>query len=106
MTVKRVTFVQELLAFVGLKGRVHLEWISSAEAKKFVEVITGFTEKIKSLGPNPLNRIAFRQPAADAVLARERELMQTQEGENSGLGSGLCTMYKGVLNAGNGKKVA
>ena len=54
MTVKRITFLQELLAFMGLEDRVHLEWISSAEAQKFVQVITDFTEKIRSLGPNPL----------------------------------------------------
>ena len=54
MTIKRMTFIQELLAFMGLKGRVQLEWISSAEAQKFVQVVTDFTEKIRSLGPNPL----------------------------------------------------
>ena len=54
MTIKRMTFLQELLAFMGLEGRLHLEWISSAEAQKFVRVITDFTEKIRALGPNPL----------------------------------------------------
>ena len=54
MTVKRITFLQELLAFMGLEDRLHLAWISSAEAQKFVRVITDFTEKIRSLGPNPL----------------------------------------------------
>ena len=54
MTVKRMRFLQELLRFVGLDGRLHLEWISSAEAQKFVQVVTEFTEKIKALGPNPL----------------------------------------------------
>ena len=39
---------------MGLDGRVHLEWISSAEAQKFVQVVTDFTDKIRSLGPNPL----------------------------------------------------
>jgi len=39
---------------MGLQERVHLAWISSAEAQRFVEVVTAFTEKIKSLGPNPL----------------------------------------------------
>jgi coenzyme F420-reducing hydrogenase delta subunit len=58
MTVKRITFLQQLLAFMGLKGRVHLEWISSAEAQKFVRVIMDFTETIRSLGPNPLNEYA------------------------------------------------
>jgi len=54
MTVKRITFLQELLTFMGLEDRLHLEWISSAEAQKFVQVVTDFTEKIRSLGPNPL----------------------------------------------------
>ena len=54
MTVKRITFLQELLASMGLEGRLHLEWISSAEAQKFVQVVTDFTEKIRALGPNPL----------------------------------------------------
>ena len=39
---------------MGLEGRLHLEWISSAEAQKFVQVVTDFTEKIKALGPSPL----------------------------------------------------
>lgn len=46
--------MQELLTFMGLEGRLHLAWISSAEAQKFVQVVTEFTEKIRSLGPNPL----------------------------------------------------
>jgi F420-non-reducing hydrogenase iron-sulfur subunit len=54
MTVKRMRFLQQLLKFVGLDGRLHLEWISSAEAQKFVRVVTDFTERIKALGPNPL----------------------------------------------------
>jgi len=54
MTVKRVTYLQELLEFMGLKGRLHLEWISSAEAQKFAQVVTDFTEQIRTLGPSPL----------------------------------------------------
>lgn len=54
MTIKRVTFMQELLAFMGLEGRLHLAWISSAEARKFVEVVSDFTEKIRKMGPTPL----------------------------------------------------
>jgi F420-non-reducing hydrogenase iron-sulfur subunit len=67
MTIKRITFLQELLAFVGLNGRLHLSWISSAEAGKFVEVINGFTEKIRSLGPNPLTDYDLR-PWLDRLL--------------------------------------
>jgi hypothetical protein len=55
MTIKRIAFLQELLAVVGLEGRLHLAWISSAEAQKFARVMTDFTEKIRALGPNPLS---------------------------------------------------
>jgi len=55
MTVKRITFLQELVRFVGLEDRLSLVWISSAEAQKYVRAITEFTEKIRRLGPSPLN---------------------------------------------------
>jgi len=54
MTIKRISFVQELLKFAGLGGRLRLEWISSAEATKFTNVVTDFTETIRSLGRSPL----------------------------------------------------
>jgi F420-non-reducing hydrogenase iron-sulfur subunit len=64
MTLKRMTLLQELLVFIGLGGRLHLTWISSAEAQKFVQVVSDFTEHIRDLGPNPLR--GFIQP--DMVL--------------------------------------
>ncbi len=54
MTKKRMSFLKELLPFMGLGGRLRLEWISSAEAQKFVKVVTEFTEQIRELGPSPL----------------------------------------------------
>ena len=61
--------MQELLKFVGLEGRLHLEWISSAEAQKFVQIVTDFTNKIKALGPSPLSvlkeRTQILRPRAD-----------------------------------------
>ncbi len=42
-----------LLEHMGVeKDRVHFSWISSAEATKFVDVVTEITEKVKALGPN------------------------------------------------------
>jgi len=34
--------------------RFAIEWVSSAEAPRFAETVTRFTEKIRALGPNPL----------------------------------------------------
>ena len=61
MTIKRITFVQEMLKFMGLEGRLHLEWISSAEAQKFARVVTDFTEKIRRLGPSPMAAIQHQE---------------------------------------------
>ncbi len=41
--------------------RFAIEWVSSAEAPRFAEVVTRFTEKIKALGP------AMAQPAQAAA---------------------------------------
>jgi F420-non-reducing hydrogenase iron-sulfur subunit len=51
MTLKRMTFLQDLLKFTGMEeGRLHLEWISAAEGPKFAQVVREFTEKIKKMG--------------------------------------------------------
>ena len=79
MTVKRIKFLQELLAFLGLAERLHLSWISSAEAQKFVRVATDFTEKIRKLGPNPLPGCTAAWHAAEmtTTLLSEDTTLQT-----------------------------
>ena len=37
--------------------RFTIEWVSSAEAPRFAEAVTSFTEKIRELGPNPLQSL-------------------------------------------------
>jgi F420-non-reducing hydrogenase iron-sulfur subunit len=80
MTIKRVAFLQELLAAIGLEGRLHLEWISSAEAQKFVQVMTDFTEKIRRLGPNPLSA-ASEKPTWELAAETEERRIVAAEGE-------------------------
>ena len=82
MTVKRIRFLQELLAYMGLEGRLHLEWISSAEAQKFVQVVTDFTAKIKELGPNPLPDYAHAARAVDSDFSSSRALGDADERYN------------------------
>ena len=36
--------------------RFAIEWVSSAEAPRFAEVVTRFTETVRSLGPLGMNR--------------------------------------------------
>ncbi len=104
MTVKRITFLQELLTFMGLDGRVHLEWISSAEAQKFVRVVTDFTEKIRSLGPNPLagtNAAMARRLSAAPPLKRARSPHNLQLAQPDGAG-----MTKEAINESQSQTVA
>jgi F420-non-reducing hydrogenase iron-sulfur subunit len=55
MTIKRITFLQELLKFTGFEpGRLHLEWISAAEGPKLAHTVRDFTEKIRKMGPSRL----------------------------------------------------
>ena len=79
MTIKRITFLQELLEFLGLEGRLHLEWISSAEAQKFVRVSTDFTDKIRTLGPNPLPDYATAAKAFDSKFLLSNAIGDTDE---------------------------
>ena len=54
-TLKRMYLVMELAKQLGIEEeRIRVEWISSAEAKKFVTVMSEFIEKLKHLPPNPL----------------------------------------------------
>ena len=51
-TVKRVPLLRNLLGYVGVHpNRLHLDWVSSAEAPKFAKVTTEFVEIVRNLGP-------------------------------------------------------
>ena len=48
---KRVSLLKNMIEDLGInKKRLRLEWISSAEGKRFVRVIDEFTEEIRVLG--------------------------------------------------------
>ncbi|UCG14992.1 MAG: hydrogenase iron-sulfur subunit [Deltaproteobacteria bacterium] len=50
-----IEMTRELLALMGIANeRLALEWVSSAEAGRFAEIVTSFTEKVKDLGKNPI----------------------------------------------------
>lgn len=55
-TQRRFGALMEALSHTSLGNeRIHLEWVSASEGKRFGEVITDFTNHIKELGPNPVN---------------------------------------------------
>jgi F420-non-reducing hydrogenase iron-sulfur subunit len=47
---RRIAVARRLLEFVGVHpDRMHFTWISAAEGKKFAEVCSQFTDKLKNL---------------------------------------------------------
>ena len=54
---RRVVALKRLLRVIGIEpGRVRLEWVSASEGARFAQVVTEFTETIKTIGPNPLKK--------------------------------------------------
>lgn len=52
---KRVNYVKEILSAIGLKPeRVEMFNLSSAMGLRFAEIATKMTERIQTLGPNPI----------------------------------------------------
>jgi len=55
---KRMAVIKNLLAFTGIDpARLRVEWVSSAEAPKLVQIVTEFSNQIKTLGPSPLKAV-------------------------------------------------
>lgn len=77
MALKRIRFLQEMLAFVGLEGRLRLEWISSAEAPKFAQVMREFTEEICALGPSPITERKKAKEMVHREFSAERLRLRT-----------------------------
>jgi F420-non-reducing hydrogenase iron-sulfur subunit len=50
---RRFTLLKNMMEYMGIEaGRLHFSWISSAEASKYVQVITEVIDAVKALGPN------------------------------------------------------
>jgi len=51
---KRAEALDLMLEDLGLEPeRYRLEWVSASEGKRFAEIVTDMTEKLRSLGPSP-----------------------------------------------------
>jgi coenzyme F420-reducing hydrogenase delta subunit len=61
---RRYALMHRLLEFTGVEtGRLHVDWVSASEGKKFAKVVTGFTEQVRALGP-----VAIKRQREAAVL--------------------------------------
>ncbi|MBD3162486.1 MAG: hydrogenase iron-sulfur subunit [Candidatus Eisenbacteria bacterium] len=69
---RRLPITKSLVEQMGIDPRrVRLEWVSASEASLFQEVVSEFTEQIRSLGPLELKEFDFDRAAADAQLVHE-----------------------------------
>jgi F420-non-reducing hydrogenase iron-sulfur subunit len=68
---RRYALMHRLLEFTGIEtDRLFVEWVSASEGKKFAQVVTDFTEKVRALGPAAIQR-ARRAQAVSTVACGE-----------------------------------
>ena len=80
---------KKLLALTGIgEDRLHLAWVSSAEAQRFVDVVTSTTDTIKEIGKFDAKAFEVQLAAAESTLAGEtlrwivgKELKVTTQGD-------------------------
>lgn len=64
---RRYALMHRLLEFTGIEtDRLYIEWVSASEGKKFAEVVTSFTEKVRALGPCSVMSLRQGVPALAA----------------------------------------
>lgn len=64
---KRVRYAKKILDEIGIGGeRLEMFNLSGSMGPRFAEIAREFTEKIKRLGPSPLNRVCTQEKAAKA----------------------------------------
>ncbi|HHN81147.1 MAG TPA: hydrogenase iron-sulfur subunit [Methanomicrobia archaeon] len=55
-TRRRMELMRRMLEQFGINPeRLRLEWVSAAEGARFAHVVNDMTEKIRELGPSPIN---------------------------------------------------
>ena len=83
----KMKMTKEVLEKIGINPeRLYLDWVSAAEGKRFSEVITNFTEKMREIGPinkdkDYEQKIAAGQAIIESVrirwlVGKQRELLE------------------------------
>jgi F420-non-reducing hydrogenase iron-sulfur subunit len=71
---RKITLLRQLLSDEGIGSeRLLLDWVSAGEGQRFAELIRGFTEQTRSLGPFPITKdIEEKLRAIQASLEGEK----------------------------------
>jgi F420-non-reducing hydrogenase iron-sulfur subunit len=86
---KKIRATQKVLEIAGIgEKRLHLAWVSSAEAQRFVEIVANTTDSIKRQGKLDSTALALELDAAEITLDGEivrwmvgREVKITEGGD-------------------------
>ncbi len=84
---KRIDFLLQILEPLGLSDRITMEYISASEGRKFKEVTTTFTEKIRQLGVSP--------------IGSTRELVDITSNEDTNKKHAIHAVLKAIADAVN-----
>ncbi len=58
--IRRIPLTKKILQGMGIPPeRLRLEWVSASEGARFQEVVTDFTEQIRTMGPMQLKEWSF-----------------------------------------------
>lgn len=67
---RRIPLAKRVLSDLGIDpARLRLEWVSASEGARFQEVVTSFTNDMRTLGPLNLKEWKFDPTDAGTVLA-------------------------------------
>jgi coenzyme F420-reducing hydrogenase delta subunit len=83
----KMKMTKQVLEKIGIEPeRLYLDWVSAAEGKRFSEVISDFTERIRKIGPIKQNKdyeqkISFGESIVESVrirwlVGKERKLLE------------------------------
>jgi F420-non-reducing hydrogenase iron-sulfur subunit len=83
----KMNMTKQVLEKIGIEPeRLYLDWVSAAEGKRFSEVISDFTERIRKIGPIKQNKdyeqkISFGESIVESVrirwlVGKERKLLE------------------------------
>jgi coenzyme F420-reducing hydrogenase delta subunit len=69
---RKIKMLKKLLTSLGLSDRLRLEWVSASEGARFAEVVRGFTNHIKALGPSPLRKEKLDPEKLEGIRAAKK----------------------------------
>jgi F420-non-reducing hydrogenase iron-sulfur subunit len=67
---RRFALMHGFLDFLGIdRRRLQIDWVSAAEGKRFAQVVGGFTEQVRQLGPLNRGSVPAEVPATQVADA-------------------------------------